>query len=240
MRRGDAIPIPGDYQLRASRAANPVQRFWHAAKKIVVDRELPPAAGDFVVDAGCGSGVISDHLAAAGADVIAIDANPDAIRFASAEFRRPNLRFVAGFLDDQLSFDRAVDKIYSLEVIEHMHRPQGFAMLRNFARALRPRGRVLLTTPNYRSPWPLMEWTLDRLHMVPTLDEEQHVAHYHRRSLRDLAREAGLNVVSIRTVCFASPWLAPLSWRFATAVAKGELRTPLLPGCILVAVLERP
>ena len=239
-RRGDAIPIPGDYQLRASQSPNAVQRFWHAAKKLTIDQMLPPERGDRIVDAGCGSGVIADYLATSGADVTAIDANPEAIRFAASVFKRPNLRFVSGFIDADLPFDTPVDKIYSLEVIEHMYEPQGTATLQNFFRLLRPGGRVLLTTPNYHSLWPLLEWTLDHFALVPALDEGQHVAHYHRRSLRRAAESAGFRGQSIRSVCFLSPWIAPISWRLATATAKRELKLPLTLGCILVAVLEKP
>src|SRR5256885_3463345 len=88
-RTGDAIAIPGDYQLRAARSSNRVQRFWHAAKKLVIDEMLPAAPDDFAVDAGCGSGVIADHLASSGADVLGVDANDEAIAFARDEFARP-------------------------------------------------------------------------------------------------------------------------------------------------------
>src|ERR1041384_6815077 len=149
-RVGDAISIPGDYQARAAQSPRRVQRLWHAAKKIVVARMLPASASELAVDAGCGSGVIADYLASSGADVIGIDANPEAIQFASGEFARPNLRFVRGLVDDALQLERAVDKFYSLEVIEHIYRPQGLAMLRNFHRLLRRGGQALITTPNYR------------------------------------------------------------------------------------------
>jgi 2-polyprenyl-3-methyl-5-hydroxy-6-metoxy-1,4-benzoquinol methylase len=238
-RVGDAIRIPGDYQHRAARSSNPVQRFWHAAKKIVVDEMLPPAPGDFVIDAGCGSGVIAEHLASSGAEVMGVDANPEAIRFARAELARPNLRFEQRLVDDAMTLERPVDKFYSLEVIEHIYRPQGVAMLRNFHRLLRPGGRALITTPNYRSAWPLLEWTLDTFGLAPKMAGEQHVEHYHRRKLRDAATEAGFAVDALRTVCFVSPWLAPLSWSLATAAAKRELRMPFPLGCILVAVLRK-
>jgi 2-polyprenyl-3-methyl-5-hydroxy-6-metoxy-1,4-benzoquinol methylase len=233
------ISIPGDYQHRAARSSSAVQRFWHAAKKLVVDEMLPPSRGDFVIDAGCGSGVIADHLASSGAEVVAIDANPEAIGFASSAFQRPNLRFVRGLVDDDLALERPVDKFYSLEVIEHIYRPQGLAMLRNFHRLLRPGGRVLITTPNYRSLWPLLEWSLDALRLVPTMADEQHVEHYHRGKLRRLGEEAGLEVDAIRTVCFLSPWIAPVSWRLAERAARRELANPLPVGCILVAMMSK-
>ena len=238
-RLGDAIRIPGDYQLRAAHSPNAVQRFWHATKKLVVDELLPPSAGELAIDAGCGSGVIADYLASFGAEVIGVDANAEAIGFAMSEFVRPNLRFEQRLVDDEMTLERAVDKFYSLEVIEHIYRPQGLAMLRNFHRLLRRGGQVLITTPNYRSAWPLLEWTVDTLGLVPKMAGEQHVEHYHRGKLRDVAREAGFRVDAIRTICMVSPWLAPLSWRAATAAAKGELRVPLPLGCILVAVLSR-
>ena len=223
-RRGDAISIPGDYQLRASQSPNAVQRFWHAAKKLAIDQMLPPQSGERIIDAGCGSGVIADYLAASGADVTAIDANPEAIRFAISAFQRPNLRFRSGFVNEDL----------------HLDAPEGAAMLQNFFSGLRPGGRCLLTTPNYRSLWPLLEWTLDLFGMVPALDEQQHVAHYHRRSLQRAADRAGFSLLSVRSVCFLSPWVAPLSWKLATATAKRELKLPLALGCILVAVLRKP
>ncbi len=238
-RTGDAISIPGDYQLRAARSANPVQRFWHAAKKIVIDEMLPPAAGDFVIDAGCGSGVIADYLASSGAEVIGIDANAEAIGFATAELARPNLRFLRGLVDDEITLERPVDKFYSLEVIEHIYRPQGVAMLRSFHRLLRAGGRALITTPNYRSYWPLLEWTLDTFRLAPKMAEEQHVEHYHRRRLRAAAEEAGFAVDAIRTVCLLSPWLAPVSWKLAVSTARRELRSRFALGCILVAVLTK-
>jgi hypothetical protein len=68
---------------------------------------------------------------------------------------------------------------------------------------------------------------------------EQHVEHYHRRKLREVAREAGFANSTICTICIFSPWLAPASWKFAIAVAKRELRIPLPLGCILVAVLTK-
>src|SRR5207244_12308333 len=117
----------------------------------------------------------------------------------TAGFGRANLRSEQRLVDDEMQLDRAVDKFYSLEVIEHIYRPQGVAMLRNFRRLLRPGGSALITTPNYRSAWPLLEWTLDTFGLVPKMAGEQHVEHYHRKKLAAVAREAGLAGGRIRT-----------------------------------------
>jgi SAM-dependent methyltransferase len=124
-------------------------------------------------------------------------------------------------------------------VIEHISREQGLAVLRTFARILKPGGRAVISTPNYRSLWPLIEWALDRTGMVPQLAEDQHVTFYHRRSLQALGEEAGLKLVAQRTVCFAAPWLALLSWRLAEAVHRLETSRPQPLGCLLMMSFEK-
>src|SRR5262249_57291511 len=98
-----------------------------------------------------------------------VDANPEAIRFARAELARSNLRFEQRLVDDDMTLERAVDKFYSLEVIEHIYRPQGVAMLRNFHRLLLRGGEGPMTTPNYPRAWPLPGWTVHTLGLGPQL-----------------------------------------------------------------------
>ena len=205
----------------------------------MIERYLAPQPTDFILDVGCGSGVISAFLAESGATVWGVDGSRDAIEFASNQFRGENLSFHQGLVDDNFQTDRPVDKFYCLEVIEHIYFDQGRQMLSNFHRSLRPGGTVFLTTPNYRSLWPLIEWTLDTMKWVPQLADEQHVAKYHRRKLSDLAKSSGFIVEQIATTCFIAPWLAPLSWKLAEKT--NELETgAVFPGSILVAILRKP
>ncbi len=238
-RTGDIAKIPGSYQYDAVTKGNPVQRFWHANKRVIIERYLAPQPTDFILDVGCGSGVISDFLAASGATVWGVDGSRDAITFASETFRKENLSFHQGLVDELFQTDRPVDKLYCLEVLEHIYVDQGHQMLSNFHRTLRPGGAVFLTTPNYHSLWPVIEWTLDTLKLVPQLIDDQHVAKYHRRKLSDLATASGFIVEQLATTCFVAPWLAPLSWRLADKVNAIETGS-VFPGSILVAVLRKP
>lgn len=87
-RIGDSIAIPGDYQYRALHDGPAVQRFWHHGKLAAAEAALHPVAGDVVLDVGCGSGVLSARLGAIpGVRVIGVDANADAIAFASTHPR---------------------------------------------------------------------------------------------------------------------------------------------------------
>src|SRR6185369_6112929 len=160
-RRGDRIAIAGDYQYRAVTQGPAVQRFWHRCKLLAIDRHLPARSGDRILDLGCGSGVVANHLASAGGRVTAIDGNVEAIRFASTQFRLPNLEFRAGLLEDLVLPAESFDRVYCLEVVEHLYQHQIHELLAKVLWLLRPGGRLLLTTPNYRSPWPLIEKALD-------------------------------------------------------------------------------
>lgn len=238
-RVGDTVAIDGDYQYRALTHGPRVQRFWHDTKLWLARHYLQPKAADRILDVGCGSGVVADALAAAPVrEVVGVDGNPRAVAFAARQFRRPNLRFVAGLVD-QLDFpDESFDACVCLELIEHIYVNQGQALLECLYRLTRPGGRLLITTPNYRSAWPLIEWVLDRSGKVTHLDEDQHVSHYHHGLLGKLCRDSGWTTVSRHSCCTFAPWVAALSWRLAEAVRRVEGRVPF--GTLLVHVVEKP
>ena len=223
-RGGDAIAIPGDYQARALNSPRAAQRFWHAAKLRIIDRVSPAKPVGRIADAGCGSGVITAHLAAHGAEVVGFDSNPSAIEYATAHYGGRRIRFVLG------QFERIVDEgpfdqFYCLEVIEHLYPEQAVELLRLFTRAGRPGAELFVTTPNARSAWPAIEWTLDRLQLVPTLDEAQHLTAFTRRSLARALKTAGWAVEQMGTFNGVAPFLAPASERLARAVEAFEFRT---------------
>jgi 2-polyprenyl-3-methyl-5-hydroxy-6-metoxy-1,4-benzoquinol methylase len=220
-REGDAIAIPGDYQARALESPRAAQRFWHAAKLRLIDRVLPPHPQARVADAGCGSGVIAAHAGRTAREVVGFDANPAAIEYASAAYGSARVRFVLG------PFERIVDEgpfdqIYCLEVLEHLYEEQAVETLRLFARAAAPGARLFVTTPNRRSAWPLIEWSLDRLRLVPTLAEAQHLTLFSRRTLRQALDIAGWRIEDLGTFNGVAPFVAPVSETLARGLERAE------------------
>lgn len=238
-RDGDAIEIPGDYQARALESPRAAQRFWHAAKLRLIDKIAAPRAASRIADAGCGSGVITAHLARTAASIAGFDANPAAIQFASSAYARQNTRFLLG------PFERIVDEgpfdqIYCLEVLEHLYEEQAVDTLRLFARAAAPGAELFVTTPNARSAWPMIEWTLDRLHLVPTLDEAQHLTLFTRRTLASAMARSGWTVEEIGTFNGVAPFLAPLSEGVARVAEGLEFHTrKVLPWSLLYCRAKR-
>ena len=77
--------------------------------------------------AGCGSPTSPAARATAptcsrgrAAEVVGVDANPEAHEHARLRYRRPNLRFERGLVEE---FDEPCDAIVFLQTIEHIHEP---------------------------------------------------------------------------------------------------------------------
>jgi len=235
-RERDAIQIAGDYQARALESKKMAQRFWHEAKMRLIERVARPKATDRVLDAGCGSGTISHFLAKRCASVIGADTNPAAIDFAQQTYRDVNLRFVLNQFE-QLGPYAPFDWIYSVEVIEHLYEEQVYDILRLFKTMTTCGGHLFLTTPNYRSAWPAIEWMLDRLKLVPHLAGDQHVTHFTKLRLRSICEQAGWSVVDLGTFNGLAPFAAPLSYRLALQLEKIEdAWHQLFPGNLLFCV----
>ena len=74
-----------------------------------------------VADLACGEGYGSDVLARTrGAEVVGVDANPEAHEHARLRYVRPNLRFERGLVE---AFAEPRDAIVFLQTIEHIERP---------------------------------------------------------------------------------------------------------------------
>jgi 2-polyprenyl-3-methyl-5-hydroxy-6-metoxy-1,4-benzoquinol methylase len=238
-RVGDLVKISGRYQWDAANSKNKIQRFWHQTKKTSIDSLCPPIASDFVLDVGCGSGVISSYLAKKyNAKVVGIDGNQDAIDFAKKNF--PEVSFQCSLVDDDFSLMTEVDSIYCLELIEHIHENQANILLNNFFRLLKPGGRLFLTTPNYKSAWPLIERAMDFMGVAPRLSEDQHVTFYNPETLRKIVINNGFDVKHIRTNCFIAPWVAPFSYKVAEWIDRKELNMKKFFGSIIVLVALKP
>ena len=235
-RHGDSIFIDGGYQHKARTEGFVVQRFWHWEKERIVRKFCAPSPGDRVIDVGCGSGVVTDLLASLGARATGIDANPSAIEYAQRTFARPNLDFKCSLVED-LDFEPgSVDRIYCLEVIEHLYEHQVRSLLALLQQLLRPGGVLTLTTPNYHGLWPAVEFAMDRLRVAPQMADHQHVTRFHRGKLRELFTQTGWVIQTLMTFSTFAPFLSMVNWKFAERCAEAEDRLVLPFGNILLVI----
>lgn len=238
-RTGDAIEISGDYQARALKSDRAAQRFWHEAKFRLIERVAMPEKNERVLDAGCGSGTISYFLSQHAGEAVGIDSNPSAISYARDAYKVPNLQFRVGQFDDLIN-EKPFDKIYCIEVIEHLYEYQVTEVLSLFHRLTNPGGQLFLTTPNYRSAWPVIEWALDRLSLAAKMDEVQHVTHFTKRKLTAACERTGWKVHHIGTFNGLAPFIAPVSRRLALGTERIEFSLRrLLPQNLLFCLCTK-
>jgi trans-aconitate methyltransferase len=98
---------------------------------------LKPIAGERVLDLGCGDGVLTEKLVAAGAIVVGVDASADMI--AAAQRRGIDARVMDG---TALSFDREFDAVFSNAAM-HWMKSDPDAVISGVRRALKPGGRFV-------------------------------------------------------------------------------------------------
>jgi trans-aconitate methyltransferase len=97
---------------------------------------LAPLPGERILDLGCGDGVLTEKIIAAGATVVAVDADPDMI--AAARARGIDARVMDG---QKLAFTGGFDAVFSNAALHWMRDQE--AVLAGVHRALKPRGRFV-------------------------------------------------------------------------------------------------
>lgn len=99
---------------------------------------LAPQPGERIIDLGCGTGALTAQIAAAGAEVVGIDASEAMI--ARARELYPELRFEIGKGED-FTVEVPVNAVFSNAALHWMSPPEAVAA--SVARALKPGGRFV-------------------------------------------------------------------------------------------------
>ena len=244
----DYHSVAGDYQYRALQSGHPMQRFWHRGKLTLVERLVKKhlSAGSKLLEIGCGAGNLLMQAVVKDSFPVALDLSMQALTFV-----RSRLEDAASAPDAPCGFaciqsigellplpDDHFDCVILSEVIEHLPVPE--VSIREAARVLRPGGRLLVTTPNYHSLWPIMEWIVDRSNKAPRMAGEQHISKFNPASLRRLLAECRLDMEYFGTIYNFSPFLSLVSQPSAEKQLAQEMDRPSSLGMILVAVAGKP
>ncbi|MDQ1658808.1 MAG: hypothetical protein QOD41_3891 [Cryptosporangiaceae bacterium] len=122
----------------------PEENYWFRRHEAAYAAVVPWVTGAHVVEAGAGEGYGAALLAETARSVLALDY--DAAAAAHAAVRYPELTVARANLAALPVRDGSADVIVNLQVIEHLWDQPGF--LAECARALRPAGTLVVTTPN--------------------------------------------------------------------------------------------
>jgi SAM-dependent methyltransferase len=142
-----------------------------------------------LLDVGCGDGRFLNEMRVNGWNCSGVEVDAKAVEQARKKY---GLDVRLGFLADAAYPDNTFDAITLRHVIEHI--PDPIAMLRECKRILRPRGRIVVVTPNTQSLGHEI-FTKDWL----GLDQPRHLMIFSPNSISWCAREAGISDFQVLT-----------------------------------------
>jgi SAM-dependent methyltransferase len=167
----------------------PAENYWFRRHLAVYEWIAERCRGLRVADLACGEGYGADVLARHAAEVVGVDANPEAYEHARLCYRRPNLRFERALVE---KFSDPYDAIVFLQTIEHVRDPA--ALLGRFAAAaplayVSTPNRLTLAPPGAEksdNPWHLREYALDEFLelLAPNFSQVAVLGLFHARKLR--------------------------------------------------------
>ena len=235
----DYESVEGNYQHTAHMHPRSVRHFWHDAKLKLLTSQVEIAGGGHVVDVGCGSGNASIAIARTGCTVTGLDLSSQAIAFCTQRAAQEgiNAKFLKITGKKLPLRDASADIVISSEVIEHLSDPAEH--LRELHRILRPNGTLILTTPNYRSAWPLLEFISDTLRLTPKMRGEQHIFFVTPKKLHTLLHSTGFTPKVISSYYGISPFINPFSPSLARRLFSRELTPPRTARMILYTVARK-
>jgi len=230
------LPLTGERTLPDVREEN----YWFRRHLAVYEWILARVGGLSVADLACGEGYGTNVLARTAAEVVGVDANPEAHEHAKLRYTAANVGFERALVE---SYKGPCDAIVFLQTIEHVHEPA--ALLDGFARAA-PVSYV--STPNRLTlapagakksdnPWHLREYTAAEYRglLAPCFSRVELYGLFHARKLRlhELAIDLGWDRVH-KAVGVTKPFYD----RFVPAIAASDFKLEPEVECDLDKALD--
>lgn len=217
----------------ARRARDP--RYMAAVRAAV--RSVAAGPGMTVLDAGCGTGLTTRRLVAAGCRVAALDMSVESLARLRGGVGNAEAHLVQGDLTELPFASGSFDRVLCANAIQQVEGDaRRRACVRELARVLRPGGRLVVTAQQYSVPRRRAGWAKEG----PTGDRVRYVYRFLKTELVRLF-EAGASGVRVRGAGFPLPYRFKLGlFSSGVEVALGRIgpATPLAD--MLVATVVKP
>ena len=202
----------------------PEENYWFRRHLAVYEWIAERVAGMSVADLACGEGYGSNVLAGRAADVVGIDANPEAHEHARLRYVRDNLRFERDLVEH---VSGPLDAVVFLQTIEHIENVPALLAAISAAAPL-----AYISTPNRLTlapagaeksdnPWHLREYTIGEYRelLEPAFSEVEVLGLFHAGKLALHERALGLGWDRVHR---ALRLTRPFYDRFTPAIAASD------------------
>lgn len=221
----DYSSIPLGYYDEVAKRKKGMRSFWHHLKFQRIKDYIETTEAKTIIDYGCFCGTflgtLDNHQLK---EQFGLDILQDQIDYANANYSNEYRRFM--LINDFVSLypEKKVDIITIIEVIEHLEIDQIRDILIFVTKHLNTGGKLILTTPNYSSTWPILEAILNKVSEVNY--EEQHITKFTygniEKRLRAIDQSFSENFTTefVTTSHSASPYIAQFSFKLADKLSK--------------------
>ncbi len=117
----------------------------------LIDDLLKPGPGEFILDAGCGTGVFTLDMISCGARVVGLDLSLSMIRRARQKGPSSQLRIISADILHLPFPENSFDKTVSITALEFI--PDGQKAIMELFRVTRKGGTLVVATLNSLNPW---------------------------------------------------------------------------------------
>jgi 2-polyprenyl-3-methyl-5-hydroxy-6-metoxy-1,4-benzoquinol methylase len=162
-----------------------------------------------ILDVGCAQGTLALLMAERGHRVCAMDIRQQFLDYAVTRHERGVVQFLCGNAMDA-DPGRQFDLIFANQLVEHLVYPA--QLVARLARWLKPRGRLVVTTPNgsyVKNPLPSFGEVGDPAqleHLQFSADGDGHFFAYRAEELVAIVQGVGLS--NVRVQFFETPWIS--------------------------------
>ena len=231
----DYESIPAGYYDEVFRRGRGIQSKWHHLKFARVARELE--GYHHVLDVGCGPGTLAGNFAD-GHDWVGTDLSARQIAYARRAYGATGARFYRATPANVPPDEGPFDAVTMIELIEHLEPAVVDATIAESLERLRPGGKLVITTPNFRSAWPALEAAVNRFGEVSY--GFQHINKFGPQRLRELLESHGLVAPKAEQFLFLAPFAAALGWQASDRVARLERGAESRLGLLLIGSAHKP
>ncbi len=187
------------------------------------------------LDIGCGSGtfisVLNNKFS------VGIDISKKQIEYANKKYSSEAKNFVH-FINEIPFKPDSFDSISIIELIEHLSDEEIKNLFNQIEKVLKKGGKIYITTPNYFSLWPILEFFLNKISKVSY--EHQHINKFNFYNINKIIPKEKFNIIQKSSFIHLSPFMAFFSFKFSILFSLLEkILFKFFPGFLLFVEIEK-